>query len=102
MVRNHEAEKGAVTSHSVRRRPYLITTPALSPPKSAPSSDRLAIHEPCCSVMLKLVIDAATSAAVALSAGSEVACIEASAGEVYPLLRPTAKGPKETAKADKI
>ena len=47
MVRNQDAEKGAVTSHSVLLRPYLITTPALSPPKSAPRSDRLAIHEPC-------------------------------------------------------
>ena len=38
---------------------------------------------PCCSVMLKLVIEAVTAAAVALSTGSEGdCCIEASAGEV--------------------
>ena len=38
----------------VRLRPCLIKRPANNPPNKAPSKDKLATHEPCCSVILSV------------------------------------------------
>lgn len=79
-------------------RPHWMTAPEQSPPKRAPSSDKLAIQDPCCSVMLKWPrpLDVNDNKDDEFD---DMDCMEAMAGEVYPLLSPTAKGPNDTAKA---
>jgi len=82
--------------------PCLIKSPAHKPPNKAPSNDRLAIHDPCCSVMVSLgnMADGfVTNLVVWLWA---VDCKDANAGEVYPFPRPTEKGPKDRAIAATI
>ena len=54
IVSAHEIAKGIDMYVIVFLLPCLIKSPANSPPNNAPNKDRLAIHEPSCSVMVSL------------------------------------------------
>ena len=80
----------------VRLLPCLINNPANKPPNRAPSNDRLATHEPCCSVMVR-VGKTAEGFVTNLLVWLVVDCKDANAGEVYPFPSPTENGPNDNA-----
>ena len=82
--------------------PCLIKRPANSPPNNAPSKDRLAIHEPCCSVIVSLGNMADGFVTNLDDWFRDVDCNDANAGEVYPFPRPTENGPNAKAIAATI
>ena len=86
-VNIQEAEKGRLTTNKEFLLPHLNTTELRSPPSRAPRSDKLANQEVCWWVIGITDDDNGDDGWVKL----------AKAGEEYPLLRPTAKGPNDTA-----
>ena len=76
-----DMEKGMETKIKVFRRPCFIIRPEQRPPNKAPNKDKLAIHDPCCSVILMLGKWGAKGGNLS-SSGSSVCCNEAKAGEV--------------------
>ena len=101
IVSAHDIAKGTDMKMIVFLLPCFINTPAHNPPNKAPSNDRLATHEPCCSVMVS-VGNMAEGFVTNLLVWLVVDCKDANAGDVYPLPSPTEKGPKDSAMAANI
>ena len=78
-------------------RPCLINKPANKPPTSAPNNDKLATHEPCCSVMVSVGKIADGLVTNLLVVWLAVDCKDAKAGDVYPFPSPTENGPNDNA-----
>ncbi len=127
----HEIENGIAVTSSTFRRPNRIATPMKRAPNSAPRSDKLAIHEASCSLTENVFTLGLAWTAVKFDEEDVLSvcgndededcndkkededeevvdepgnrsCKEAIAGELYPLLRPTVKGPSDTARVAKI
>ena len=102
MVSAHDNANGIDMYIIVFLLPCLINRPANSPPNSAPSNDRLAIQEPCCSVIVSLgkIFDGFVTNFDDWF--RVVDCNDANAGDVYPFPSPTENGPNDKAIAATI
>lgn len=78
-VKSQEAEKGSDVTSSTLLRPKRMASPPSIPPKKAPRRDRLATQEACCSLTVKIPLDA-----LATASGNRCCCSfsESTAGEL--------------------
>ena len=74
-----DIDRGIETNMSVFRRPCLMIKLEHKPPNKAPKRDKLAIHDPCCCVILML---GKAEENVGIWSASSLGRSEAKAGEV--------------------
>jgi hypothetical protein len=55
-VTSHEAEKGIEVTRRTLLRPNFIAIPPNIPPNRAPSRERLATHDACCWLIVKVLV----------------------------------------------